>query len=343
MWNRDSYLPLLGVLVADAASLGLHWLYDRERIAEVVQREGGCVFLTPNAADYRGVAGYFGYPDKGSGDLSGYGETALLAAEVVATESGWNSAAYRQAFVRYFSAGGRYQGYIDQPTRALLTALQGPAEDWPPESGCDDEQTPALATIPALCACYSDLSELKLRVKAATAVTHRLPEVQQAGQALAHGLNLLLRGAPLEQALQAVNDSLPGEWQARARSACEGRPGLNELAEQWGTGCGLHESLPLSLALIKRADSYSRAITDNILLGGDSCGRALLVGALAAAHWGMGEKGIPVGWLLRLNEHLRIARLLSRLAPLDKCSRYRGIDQVLHATRREPGHEGPSA
>ncbi|WP_116472806.1 ADP-ribosylglycohydrolase family protein [Zobellella maritima] len=318
MWNRDSCLPLLGVLVADAASLGLHWLYDRGRIADVVQREGGCVFLTPDAADYQDAAGYFGYPDKSSGDQSGYGETALLAAEVMAAEGGWNSAAYQRAFVRHFSAGGRYQGYIDRPTRALLETLQGPAEDWPLESGCDDEQTPALATVPALCACYPEPSDLALKVRDAAAVSHRLPEVQQAAQALAHSLNLLLRGAPLAQALQVMVDDLPGAWQERARAACEGRPGLDELAEQWGTGCALHESIPVSLALIRRADSYSRAITDNILLGGDSCGRALLVGALAAAHWGVGEKGIPVGWLLRLNEHQRIARLLGRLTPLHK-------------------------
>lgn len=318
MWNRDSHLPLLGMLVADAASLGLHWLYDRRRIAQVIQRQGRCVFLTPDPADYQGADGCFAYPDKRAGDLSGYGETALLAAEVLAAEGGWSSHAYRLAFVRHFGAGGRYRGYIDRPTRVLLATLQGPVESWPADSGCDDEQNPALATIPGLCARYTELTELKSQARVATAVSHRLPEVQRASQALAHSLNLLLRGAPLAQALQALTDGLPEEWQASAKAACEGRPGLNELAEQWGCGCSLRESLPVSLALIRRADSYARAVTDNILLGGDSCGRSLLVGTLAAAHWGMGEKGIPVGWLLRLNDHQRIARLLSRLTPLQK-------------------------
>lgn len=31
---------VLGALVADAASLGLHWLYDVNRIAEIEQKKG---------------------------------------------------------------------------------------------------------------------------------------------------------------------------------------------------------------------------------------------------------------------------------------------------------------
>ena len=36
---------LLGALVADAASLGAHWIYDVGRIADIVARRGNAAFV----------------------------------------------------------------------------------------------------------------------------------------------------------------------------------------------------------------------------------------------------------------------------------------------------------
>ncbi len=51
---------LVGSLVADAASLGVHWLYDPERIADIASRQGGRSAFTPiDAKNFEGVRGYF--------------------------------------------------------------------------------------------------------------------------------------------------------------------------------------------------------------------------------------------------------------------------------------------
>ena len=62
---------LAGGWVADAASLGLHWLYNPERIAEV----GGEApeFLPPKADYYTKGFGYFAHEGKDIGDVSHYG------------------------------------------------------------------------------------------------------------------------------------------------------------------------------------------------------------------------------------------------------------------------------
>ncbi|MDO8893956.1 hypothetical protein [Nitrosomonas sp.] len=39
---------ILGALIADSAALGLHWLYDPERIAQI-EKIKGLVFLQPDA------------------------------------------------------------------------------------------------------------------------------------------------------------------------------------------------------------------------------------------------------------------------------------------------------
>ena len=64
---------IYGALVADAASLGLHWIYDPKRLAEIAGR-GDVVFLKPDPANYEGCKGVFVHETKEAGALSGYGE-----------------------------------------------------------------------------------------------------------------------------------------------------------------------------------------------------------------------------------------------------------------------------
>ena len=47
---------ILGALVADSASLGLHWVYDPARIAEISHSEGLC-FFPLTSSNYSGDKG----------------------------------------------------------------------------------------------------------------------------------------------------------------------------------------------------------------------------------------------------------------------------------------------
>lgn len=67
---------ILGALVADAASMGLHWVYDQAHIRKLAPEAPE--FRTPQAADYEGVKGYFAHPTRTAGDLSQYGEQAVV-------------------------------------------------------------------------------------------------------------------------------------------------------------------------------------------------------------------------------------------------------------------------
>jgi len=60
---------LFGAYVADAATLGVHWLYDPDRIEAL----GDALWRTPDAADFEGAKGIFVHHGKHSGDISQYG------------------------------------------------------------------------------------------------------------------------------------------------------------------------------------------------------------------------------------------------------------------------------
>jgi len=69
---------LMGALVADAATLGTHWIYDPARIASISGNSP--VFVPINAQNYDGVPAYFAHATRKDGDQSQYGEV-LDAAE----------------------------------------------------------------------------------------------------------------------------------------------------------------------------------------------------------------------------------------------------------------------
>ncbi len=113
---------ILGAFVADAATLGLHWLYDQERILSIASDKPE--FRQPTKTDFDGTKGYFAHPDKLAGDQSQYGEQMLVMLRSLADNNGhYSKAGYIDAFQHHFGYGGEYTGYIDRPTRDTLNYL----------------------------------------------------------------------------------------------------------------------------------------------------------------------------------------------------------------------------
>ncbi|MEO0683317.1 MAG: ADP-ribosylglycohydrolase family protein, partial [Pseudomonadota bacterium] len=104
---------LMGAYVADAAAMGLHWLYDPARIAALT---GPLAFRAPDPADYDGAKGILVHQGKRSGDLSHYGMQMRAMTQALAGGA-FDVAAYQARFAALFGAGGAWSGYIDRPTR----------------------------------------------------------------------------------------------------------------------------------------------------------------------------------------------------------------------------------
>ena len=84
---------ILGALVADAATMGLHWVYSQKRILEVAPEAPE--FRTPDEADYAGGVGYFAHAGKVAGDFSHYGEQMLVMLESLLESGGSLDEAYQ--------------------------------------------------------------------------------------------------------------------------------------------------------------------------------------------------------------------------------------------------------
>ena len=90
---------LFGALVADAASLGLHWIYDVDRIAEITaSQDGKCAFTPVDAKNYEDVPSYFAHAGRLNGMLTQYGEVLYLAIRSMnACDGKFDSTSYKES------------------------------------------------------------------------------------------------------------------------------------------------------------------------------------------------------------------------------------------------------
>ena len=209
---------VLGALVADAASLGLHWLYDAGRLRDL-QLGAPLAFRSPNQASYAGVAGYFAHAGKQAGDLSPYGESCrLMLAHLARRDGVFQRQAYQQEWLACFGPGGTWVGYADRPTRRTVVRLLSCAtpEQYPAVSGVDDDQLPALECVPAMVAFHwGDLDSLLPLVQQAVAVTHDDPVARDCAHACALALHRVMSGSAWTRRLVP-----PPKWLGRSCGHC---------------------------------------------------------------------------------------------------------------------------
>lgn len=323
MKNLDNPLAgtIIGALVADAASMGFHWLYDQKRIREVSPEYPE--FKSPAAADYSGVPGYFAHGCKDAGDFSQYGEQAMvLLRSLVANGGCYDKDHYEKLFCDYFGYGGRYIGYIDHPTRDTLNNVARAESDKQQGKqgregyhGADDVQLPALAKLPALIAIYSNTNKLQEVVESAVRVTNNNDLAVDFGLTATAIIEAVIQGSSPERAVAESVEKAPQHLAELIKKTISLTPEDNlTVTATFGTSCNLAYGVPATIHNVLTADSYRTAVRRNIYAGGDSCGRAVLLGAiLGAAHGIGGEKGVPLEWIEKLNVKDKVVGLVTQL------------------------------
>ena len=223
---------LAGGWVADAASLGLHWLYSSERINEI----GGATpeFLPPRAEYYTKGFGYFAHDGKQPGDISHYGAATGVLIDSLLAEGGTLSVRdYQQRFRSVFGPGGQWQGFIDNPTRITLenlnrieqAAVDQALSDMPAEITDKQKRILIQKVMPYTRRLSGD--QLDKPVREAINLTYQSTQIQDAGVHLARTIDQQLTpesGADDTQ-LPAVSKLPPpgGPIQRRGKLARPGR------------------------------------------------------------------------------------------------------------------------
>jgi ADP-ribosylglycohydrolase len=288
--NKQSGL-LFGSYCADALSLGVHWIYDANELA---QKHGRIThYKAPGTESY--------HPHKQAGDQGHVGDQSLCLLQFLAREKKWDASAFMNDWL---SMWPDYNDYVDGATKATLTNVQNLSDKT--LTGSDSAEIAGPARIAPLVAFLSHSSESEV-VQAGleqTLLTHRSKETEESATFLAKAGYRLMHGAKL---LDTLNKTAP-EWALKSANSVLSENAVDAIAKL-GPGCTISSALPSILYLaMKHGDDTETAFIENAMAGGDNCARGLALGLLLGAANGMSS--IPEDWVEELDARRSLNELL---------------------------------
>lgn len=282
---------LKGALIADASALGTHWIYNQDKLKDIASHNNGAIsFIQRNPDHYDNDFSYDAHKNRPVGSNTQYGEALLVAIKTLLDNDGvYDVKLHAQNFAAHYGPGGTYIGYIDRATRGTLNNI---VADISP-TGTDDQQLPALASLPALITMAPD------HVADATQLTNNNDLSLKASKLFQTLLSHVIDGQSLTAALRATGQSATDPFSNLVHDALDTQDTNSPLYGQTtGIACNLVEAIPLSMHILKHTHSFAQAVETNNLAGGDNAGRAIVIGAVAGAYYaGQDEQDIPQNWI----------------------------------------------
>lgn len=304
---------LLGALAADALAMPAHWYYDRQAL----QRDYGTLssYVAPKSphsdsilwrsqytplnergdilhgqARFWGQRGihYHQFLQAGENTLNFQLATRLY--EQTRDLGRYDADAWLAVYIDFMLTPGRHRDtYVEEYHREFFTNYARGRK--PRACGVADVHIGGLASVPALfCSLNGAFTDVAAAVREHVALTHKDPGVLRAADCLVRILAAVRGGEPLRAAIL----SHASDWISAAKVAAWSKESDEVvIGRRLSPACYIPDAFPAALYLAwKYADDFSAGICANAQVGGDSCHRGAVVGAL------LGEaNGVPVRWL----------------------------------------------
>ena len=292
---------VIASFVGDSLALGAHWIYD---ITEIGRRFGRVEhLLKPEPASY--------HPTKDRGEFTHYGDQALVLLESIASCSGFDLEHFARAWKALFD---NYSGYFDKATKGTLKCF---LEGKPPTgSGSASTDLAGAARIAPLVYRYrNNPEELVIHARAQTVMTHNNPMVVASADFFARTTFKVLQGkTPTVAMTETTQESFVGtpfaDWVEIGLQSLEASS--PEAITNFGQSCDTRGAFPCVAHLIgKYEGDLQEALIENVMAGGDSAARGMVVGMVLGAHLGL--DAIPDAWLDALKPYRRILELLDAI------------------------------
>ena len=182
---------------------------------------------------------------------------------------------------------GRHRDtYVEECHRKFFTNYARGAA--PRTCGGSDICIGGLAHVGILCAFWAgDVKRARHAVREHIALTHRAPEILDAGDTLARILSRVAAGADLRVAIFEE----AGDWISRKSAEEWSRdPDDVVVGQRLSPACYIPGAFPASLYLAwKHAHDFEGGVIANTNVGGENCHRGVVVGALLGGALGMGR------------------------------------------------------
>jgi len=285
---RERYAGLLqGALAADALALAPHWIYDQDELARSFGRVTD--LLAPPEGSY--------HVGKGRGAQTHYGDQTLVLMESLDACGG--NFVMDDFARRWRTFWDQSKSYCDKATKQTLAHFA--EERGLTTVGSDSLELGGAARIaPLLLALRNEDKPTVIgAVRAQTALTHATPQVMDAAEFIARTVFLLVQGVSIGSALPMAATHpyrmLPAEIYLRQANEVISLPTAAAILEL-GQSCPTAKALPAVFTiLLQHGHDPETALIENVMAGGDSAARGMVLGLLlGAAH---GRKAIPQRWV----------------------------------------------
>ncbi|MGJ8723510.1 MAG: alpha/beta fold hydrolase [Roseibacillus sp.] len=266
--------------LADALSLGPHWLYNQGKIARLYP-EGINDFDDPHSSYH---------PHRKKGQFTHYGDQMLLVAQATAASPQWSLPIFRSVWQNGMTD---FDGYLDGASKTTLEHL---ARDIEHPASDSNDLAGASRFVPTLFLKDSTLDQRITAARDQTALTHGDGFVIDAAEFFVRATDAILSGLSIptafEQAAAAKYPHLPAkDWLQQAQDALSNDDYLQATAD-FGLTCHIPEAFPATLYFALRWHSQGSTLTeeaflttlsDNGLAGGDNSARAIPLAVFLAA------------------------------------------------------------
>lgn len=273
---------LFGAFVADAYALGLHWIYDTDKLKNESNHLNG--FITPTRDSF--------HKGKRKGDFTHYGDQSLLLLKSISTEHGFSVNTFRTHWLTFME---KYEGYMDRATRESLTTL-----DAVTKLGSSSDELGGYARVAPLIFYHFDDPNLKRYVEEQTRLTHNNDTLLAYSQFFTDLILELIIGKPLNKSIETLIESYPSVKKHYLNIINRLDEDTTSVIKDIGQSCASPFAVPATLYIIlKYADHYEEAMKANVLAGGDSAGRGMVIGMVLGAY--LGIFAIPNQWVEAVN------------------------------------------
>ena len=292
---------VMASFAADTLALGVHWIYD----TSVIDEKHGRVqeYVKPSPPTF--------HTTKEKGEFTHYGDQMLVLLEYVAQNTVFDLDSFAQKWRTYFAD---YTGYFDGATKQTLQNFtEGNA---PAKAGSSSADLGGAARIaPLVCRYSQDLEQMIESCRLQTTLTHSNPLVVDSAEFFGRVAHSVLNGqSPLDAIQQVKTDVFNREpfsgWVEDGLASTD--LDTRQTISDFGQMCESAAAFPGVIHLISKYETdLENALIENVMAGGDSAARGMLVGMVLGA--GADREAIPQAWIKEMASGDRIIEMLDRI------------------------------
>ena len=285
MKNKRKNL-IKAVFISDALSFGAHWVYSTDKLKE---EYSGII------EEYRAPMAKF-HEDKEAGDLSHYGEQAFVLLQSISENQEFDLRKFRNDWMEYLKNN---EMYIDHSMKDSLKKFK----DSDKLIGADNVELGGIArSLPFFIKeniTKDDFLDL-------VHLTHNGKIVDQTAEFIFNVMQEVLAGKDYKKAIKDNKDL--NKFTADSFDKISSKDKIVENADDRGQGCSIEQGFPIVLDVVWNADNLLEALTLNIMAGGDTSARAMVIAAVIAAVEGLNS--IPENLAAGYNKSESVEKIL---------------------------------